>query len=148
MNFDDFQNQFVKENRKLRILIGMSWLIFVAFFTLLVFEKKYFVYRGHPIFEERVLSESVCLVGFKSVLAGAPDPSTVSSGIIEILEKEPFTLAVEKIIALQSIEKGFCKLILENEGNLRSFKIGLSKDEANPFYYKVLSIDEIPAEES
>lgn len=148
MNFDDFQNQFVKENRKLRALMGLSWLIFVGVFVLLVFEKKYFVFQGHPIFKERVLSESVCLTGFKSIVAGEPDPSTVTTGIIQILEKDPFVLHFEEVVALKSVEKGFCKLILENKGALRAFKIGLSEDDANPFYYKVLSVDEIPAKES
>lgn len=148
MKIDDFKSEFIKDNRKLRALIGMSWLIFCGIFILLVFEKKYFIYQGHPILKERVLSEAICLNGFKSIARGEPDSSIVSPGILSILKQNPFIVEIDEIIALKSIDKGFCKLIFRSGPNLRSFKIGLSEDDSNTFYYMVLSIDELSPKES
>jgi hypothetical protein len=143
VSYEDFQATFMKENKKLRIMMGVSTLVFVAILILMIFEKKYFVYQGHPVFEERILSESVCLEGFKSITEGEPDSSTVSSGIIGILNKDPFELEITKVLELKSLERGVCKLIIKSQDKLMAFKIGLEESNDNPFFYKVLSIDEL-----
>ncbi len=147
MSYDDFQATFMNENKKLRIMMAISSLIFVVILVLLIFEKKYFVYQGHPVFEERMLSESVCLEGFKSIVSGEPDDTTVSSGILGILKKDPFELEISKVLSLKSLEQGFCKIIINSKDKLMAFKIGLEGSDENPFYYKVLSIDELAYKE-
>lgn len=148
MNINDFKSDFIRENQKLKVLIGVSWVIFCGIFLLLAFDKKYFVYQGHPILKERVLSEAVCLNGFRSIVRGEPDSSIVSQGILSILKQDPFIVEIDEIVALKSIDKGYCKLILKNKTGLRAFKIGLSEDDSNAFYYMVLSIDEVSIKES
>lgn len=147
MNFDEFKAVFIKENRKLRIMMGFSSMLFAGMLFLLVFQKNYFVYQGHSIFEERVLSEKICLAGFKSIVNGLPDSALVAEGIVEILENEPFEMPITKVLKLKSIEEGFCNLVIDSNSKLLAFRIGLHGDDSNPFYYKILSIDELPVKE-
>ena len=147
MNFDKFEATFMTENRKLRVMMGISRLIFLALLSLMIFEKKYFIYQGHEIFEERILSEKVCLEGFQSIIGGSPDSSVVADGIISLLKSDPFELTINKVLKLESVEKNFCKIVIESEKKLMAFKMGLSEDDSNPFFYKVLSIDELALKE-
>lgn len=145
MSYENFQAVFMKENRKLRIMMGISSLFFLLILVLMIFEKKYFVYQGHPVFEERILAESVCLEGFKSIIDGVPDKSLVSSGVLKILKNDPFELELTKLLEIKSMDQGACKLIIKSGKRLMAFMIGLEQSEDNPFYYKLLSIDELAA---
>lgn len=147
MAYEEFQATFIKENKKLRLILCVSIILFASIILLMIFEKRYFVYQGSAIFEERVLAEKVCLDGFKSISSGDSDSSLVSNGILNIIKKEPFLLAIDKVLVLKSQEKNFCKLVIESKKELLAFKIGLDESESNPFYYKVLSIDEIKPKE-
>jgi hypothetical protein len=143
MSYENFQAVFMKENRKLRIMMGISSLFFLLILVLMIFEKKYFVYQGHPVFEERILAESVCLEGFKSIIGGEPDKSLVSSGVLKILKNDPFELELTKLLEIKSMDQGACKLIIKSGKRLMAFMIGLEQSEDNPFFYKLLSIDEL-----
>lgn len=147
MSFDKFQADFMKENRKLKIIIGISLIIFSIGTVSNLFERKYFLYKGGSLFEERPLAEEVCRLGFLSIVSESPNPFVVSKEIIDLVKKEPFTMAVEKILKLSSSELGNCQLILKADGKLKAFKIKLQGHESNPFFYKILEIEELALKE-
>lgn len=147
MNFDSFEASFTKENKKLKTVLAITILIALTGITLQFLERRYFLYQGGPIFEERLLAEEVCRISFLGLASGNPNPHVVNEEVIKIAEKEHFSIPVDKIFQVKSLEVGACKIILKSEGALTAFKIKLLGSESNPFYYKLIQLDEIPAKE-
>lgn len=147
LNFEDFQANLIKENKKLRLFIGFSTILFVLLLSVVLMDQRYFIYRGHPIFEERILSEKICMEGFRSIATGEPDENTVTGGVVEILKKDPFLIEINKVLVLKSIDTNFCKVVVDSKGLLRAFRIGLDGKDSNPFFYKILTITELAVEE-
>ncbi len=145
MDFDEFEAKFVKENFKLKIALAVSLIIFSIGTTAILLEKRYYLYKGGAIFEERPLAEEICRLGFTTLAQAEPNQNVVSAGIIELAEKESFSLTIDKIYQVKSLEVGACKIILLSEGKLMAFKIFLEGSNTYPFYYKLGQIDEIPA---
>ncbi len=143
MSFDKFQADFMKENRKLKIIIGISLIIFSIGTVSNLLERKYFLYKGGTIFEERPLAEEVCRLGFMSIIDENPNPFVVSKVIIDLVKKEPFIMSVDKILKLSSSELGSCHLVLKADGKLKAFKIKLQGHISNPFFYKLVEMDEL-----
>jgi hypothetical protein len=147
MNFDDFEMSYRKENRKLKLALAIT-LIITSLTTLSVLlQKKYYLYKGKEIFEERLLASEVCRLGFESLASGEPNTYVVTDEIIKLVNENPFALQVDKIIKLQSLEEGTCKIILKSQGKLVAFKIGLDESTLYPFNYKLIQLDELAVKE-
>ena len=101
--------------------MGVTSLLFCLILILMIFEKRYFVYQGHQIFEERILAEKVCLEGFDSIVNGQPDSSIVSAGVISILKTDSFEIDYTKVLKLNSIERDFCQLIVTTGESILAF---------------------------
>lgn len=144
MNYDDFQSDFMKENKKLKILLVLILLTSTGICASSFFEKRYFLYKGGPIFEERPLIEEVCRLSFTTLTEGTPNPHVIEKGILDIVEKEPFILPIDKLLMVKSLEKDACKVVLTSNGKLMAFKIGMNGNNDHPFYYKLTTLDEIP----
>lgn len=147
MSFADFEDQMIKENRKLKVLFVASFFISLIIMGLLIAQKTYFIYRGGEIFEERLLSARVCEEGLKSILKGEPNSHFVTSGVIKLLDKVDFQMPIDRILKLQSLELGACKVVLESAGELLAFKITLKESALYPFEYKLNQIDELSTKE-
>lgn len=146
MNFDEFQAAFVKENRKLKIIIFLMIIVFGIGSVFNIIDRRYYLYKGGAIFEERPLVEEICRLGFATLTKGEPNPYVVSLGLIEAAKKEQFRLVVDKLLLVKSTEVDSCKIILKSEGKLVAFKVSLSGSDKNPFYYKLTQLDETLAE--
>jgi hypothetical protein len=136
-----------KENRKLKLALAIT-LIITSLTTLSVLlQKKYYLYKGKEIFEERLLASEVCRLGFESLASGEPNTYVVTDEIIKLVNENPFALQVDKILKLQSLEEGICKIILKSQGKLVAFKIGLDESTLYPFNYKLIQLDELAVKE-
>lgn len=147
MNYQEFEQSFSKANKFLKISLGVSWTIGIVLVALLFFQRKYFLYRGGNLFEERPLAEEICRLGFVGLAQGSPNPHVVDSEVIKLSQKENFSVPIDKIFLVKSLEVGACKVILKSEGILTAFKIKLHENDMNPFYYKVIQLDEVVAKE-
>lgn len=148
MSFADFESQVVKENRKIKVLFISSFFISVVIFFMILTQKRYFIYQGGEVFEERLLTAKICKEGFLSIARGEPNSHFVTNGVLKILTDTDFRLSIEKILRLQSLEHGACKIILKTkEGELLAFKVTLESSFLYPFDYKLNQIDELPAKE-
>jgi hypothetical protein len=147
MNFDNFEASFTKENKKLKVVLAVTILISFIAVTLQFLERRYFLYKGGAIFEERPLAEEVCRLAFVGLASGTPNSHVVHDEVIKIAEKENFSMTIEKILQVKSLEEGACKIVLKSEGTLTAFKIKLQGTDKNPFYYKLIQLDEISAKE-
>ena len=147
MNYDNFEASFTKENKKLKIVLAITILISLTAVIMQFLDKRYFLYQGGPIFEERPLAEEICRLAFVGLASGTPNSYVVHDEVIKIAEKDNFSMPVDKIFQVKSLDEGFCKIILKSEGILTAFKIKLLGSDSNPFYYKLIQLDEIPAKE-
>jgi len=147
MSYDKFEASFTKENKSLKVLLVTNVAVAILLTVSLYFQRRYFIYKGGPIMEERPLAEEICRQGLVGLAEGSPNPYLVSQGIIDLVNSDPFDLKIDKIYQVQSLEKGACKIVLQSEGKLLAFKIILAGSNLNPFYYKLLQLDEIPAKE-
>jgi hypothetical protein len=147
MSYDNFEASFTKANRNLKIVQSITLLVATILIAMLFFHKRYYIYKGGPIFEERPLAEEICRQGFVTIAGGSPNPFLVMDEIIEMVKAEPFDVRIDKLLQVVSLEKGACKIVLLSEGKLLAFKINLDGGHSNPFYYKLMQIDEIPAKE-
>lgn len=147
MNYDNFEASFTKENKKLKVVLAVAILISLIAVILQFFERRYFLYKGGAIFEERPLAEEVCRLAFVGLAGGTPNSHVVHDEVIKIAEKDNFSMTVDKILQVKSLEEGACKIVLKSEGALTAFKIKLQGTDKNPFFYKLIQLDEISAKE-
>lgn len=146
-SFEEFHAAFLKENRKLKIIIGVMIIVFGMGTTSLMMQNKYFLYKGKDIFEERPLAVEVCRLGFMTLVDGEPNHHVVTKGIIDLVKKEPFSITVDKILQLKSVEAGACKIIFQSDKKLFSFKIILESNDDYPFFYKLNELVELSVDE-
>lgn len=146
-SFEEFQAAFLKENRKLKIIIGVMIIVFGIGTTSLIMQNKYFLYKGKNIFEERPLAVEVCRLGFMTLVDGEPNHHVVTKGIIDLVKKEPFTITVDKVLQLKSVEAGACKIVFQSDKRLVAFKIVLESSDDFPFFYKLNELVELSADE-
>ena len=143
MDFDSYKASYLKENKKLKVALAIT-LIVTSLTTLSVFlQQKHYLYKGKAIFEERLLSVEVCRIGFESLAGNEPNSYVITDGILDIVNKSPFSLIIDKILKLESLEEKSCKIILKSEGKLLAFKINLEESIFYPFHYKIIQLDEL-----
>jgi hypothetical protein len=143
MSFSNFENTFMKRNQQLMWMVVGSLALFSIVILLMVFQKSYFTYQGGDLFKERRLSEHVCKDSFTSIAKGSPNPHLVSSGILDVLDKQGFQIDLKEILKVDSLEKGACRIILDSGSGLLAFKVSLLENQNFPFYYKLNQIDEL-----
>jgi hypothetical protein len=54
MNFEEFENSFTKENRALKIALATTLIVSAITCIMILFQQRYFLYKGKEIFEERI----------------------------------------------------------------------------------------------
>lgn len=142
MNFEDFEARFVKNNRYLVVMLISSLLLSGVSTFLLYSKERYFVFASGEVFKERALNEQVCLESFKSIVSDEPNSLVVSDAILDILKDTPFTLDIDEVLKLKSLEQNKCQIIVKSNKKLRSFKIEMIESDDYPFFYKLNAIDE------
>jgi hypothetical protein len=147
MNYDNFEASFTKENKKLKIVLAITILISLTAVIFQFLERRYYLYQGKGIFEERPLAEEICRLAFVGLATGVPNTHVVHHEVIKIAERDNFSVPIDKIFQVKSLEVGTCKIILKSEGILTAFKIKLQGNDKNPFFYKLIQLDEVPAKE-
>lgn len=143
MDYKDFENHLVKDNRKLKYLIVIVLAISSISTTAVLMQNRFFIYEGGEIFKERLLAEEVCRIAFVSLTSDEPNSHVITDEILKIVKKDPFIIKVDKILKLYSAKKETCKIVLKSNGSLLAFKITLKSDDAFPFFYKLIQIDEL-----
>jgi hypothetical protein len=143
MNFDKFEAGFVKENKKLKLTLAITIMISLIAIIMQIFERRYFLYQGGAIFEERLMSEEICRLAFVGLANGSPNPHVVTSELIKIAHEQSFNIAIDKLLLVKSIEEGFCQIVLKSEGSITGFKLRLQASDNYPFHYKLVQLDEI-----
>lgn len=143
MDYAEFKTDFIKQNWILKIVLLVNIVLFVLVILGFIFERRYYLFNGGALFNERPLVEEICKQGFVSLTEGDPSPYLVSKGIINLVEKEPLDIPIEKILQVKSLESGSCKIIFMSGRKLMAFKIFMLASDDNPFYYLINELEEL-----
>lgn len=146
MNFSDYEARLKVENRWMKLLVTGCLILMTMLLSLMWGERKFFVYQGREIFEERLLAVEVCRLSILSVLKGENNESLILSELKSILEREPFTFEVSAILALKSVQENQCQMVLRAENKVYGLRLTLLENSSYPFFYKLAQIDEISVE--
>lgn len=101
------------------------------------------MYQGGPVFKEEALIEDVCLSALKGIAKDNPNVHEVTSEIIKLIEKEPFSMDIQKVYQVISLKNNACKVVLQADGKLQAFKVIMKANESFPFHYKLSEIVEL-----
>ena len=143
MEFENYKATYLQENKKLKIALAITLIISSITTLSIMLQKRYFLYKGSNIFEERPLAIEICRLGFMSLANGNPNSHVITGGIIELVKNNPFHIEVEKVLKLESLEERSCKIILKTKKKLLAFKINLNESSFYPFHYKINQLDQL-----
>jgi hypothetical protein len=142
MKFEEFENIYVKENKKLRLLMAGTFLILILIIVLILGDKKYFVLKNSKLVNEKPLLTWVCSESFLSISKGTPEKALISDSILNELKKTEFKVSVDEVLNVFEVKTNLCRIIVKGSGKTRSFLINFKSDTNYPFYYKLLEINE------
>ena len=142
MKFEDFENIYVKENKKLKLLMAGIILALVCVIVLVLSDKKYFVLKNSGLVNSKPLLTWVCNESFVSVAKGKPEKDLVLESILNELKKEDFKVSVDEVLSTLEIKNDLCRIIVKGGGKVRSFLVSFKNSSDYPFYYKLSEITE------
>lgn len=143
MNYDEFESYFIKQNKILLPIAICSLVINAVLLFMYVTSERYFVNLSGDIFNRELMLQSVCIESFNSLVSTDPSPNLITSGILEIVKKNPFDVGDFKVIKLTVNDQDQCHLIIKTESKLRSFRLSFLKDSGYAFYYQLDALDEL-----
>ena len=143
IDYKDFSAKFINENKTLKKNLGLLLAINSVILLLVLLQKQYVVYQGGALFKDRPLLEDICLSAFIGISKDMPNKHEVTNEILNILEKESFTLKIEKIYQVIGLKDNYCKIIIQANGKLQSFKIKMLESDLYPLNYKLSEIIEL-----
>ena len=142
MKFEDFENIYVKENKKLKILMAGVILALVCVIVLVLSDKKYFVLKNSSLVNSKPLLTWVCNESVMSIVKGKPEKDLVLDSILNELKKLEFKVSADEVLSVLEIKNDLCRIIVKGEGKVRSFLVILKSSSDYPFYYKLSEITE------
>lgn len=142
MKYETFEAQFISQNIKLRIILGISILLMVINTSLLLLDKKYFILKNSSLVKDRPLLTWVCEEAFVSISKKTPYKDLIDGSIIEELKKNEFKVSADEVLSVHELKENVCRIIVKGEGKTRSFIVNFKADKSNPFYFKLSEINE------
>lgn len=142
MKYETFEAQFVSQNIKLRIVLGISILLMVINTSLILFDKKYFVLKNSALVNSRPLLTWACEEAFVSISKKTPYKDLIEDSILNELKKNEFKVSADEVLSVLSLKENVCRIIVKGDGIVRSFLVNFKSDSSYPFYFKLSEINE------
>lgn len=142
MKFEDFENIYVKENKKLKLLMAIITLALVCVIILVLSDKKYFVLKNSSLVNTKPLLTWVCNESFLSIAKGKPEKDLVLDSILNELKKAEFKVTADEVLSSLEIKSDLCRIIVKGDGKVRSFLVSFKSSSDYPFHYKLSEITE------
>lgn len=148
MKYETFEAEFVKQNKQLRLVLGVVILLLsiILFFT--ITDKKYFVLKNSSLVSSRPLLTWACEESFQSITKGKPEKDLIDESILNELKTTPFNVSSDEILNALAIKENLCRIIVKGDGKVRSFLINFKSNSGFPFYYKLSEINETELNQS
>jgi len=148
MKFENFEAEFIKQNKQLRIVLGIAVILMVANLTLILSDKKYFVLKNSKLVSDRPLLTWVCEEAFINISKKTPIKDLTETNILNELTRTEFKVSTEEIFSVLALKDDLCRIIVHGEGKTRSFLVNFNKSSNYPFYYKLSEINETEISQS
>ncbi len=142
MKFETFEAEFIKQNKQLRIVLGVSIILMAINLTMVLSDKKYFVLKNSQLVNDRPLLTWVCEEAFVSIAKKIPISDLTETSILNELKQSDFKVASDEVLNVLEIKDGLCRIIVKGEGKVRSFLVNFNKSKDYPFYFKLSEINE------
>lgn len=142
MKFEEFENIYVKENKKLKLLMAVIVMALVFVILLVLSDKKYFVLRNSKLITPEPLLTWVCTESFMSIAKGKPEKDLVMESILNELKKSEFKVSVEEVLSSLEMKNDLCRIIVKGDGKVRSFLVSFKSSSEYPFRFKLSEITE------
>lgn len=142
MKYETFEAEFIKQNKQLRLVLGIVVLLLALILFFIVSDKKYFVLKNSNLVSSRPLLSWVCEESFQSITNGKPEKDLIDESILNELKKSPFIVSSDEVLSVLSIKENLCRIIVKGDGKVRSFLINFKSNKEFPFYYKLSEINE------
>lgn len=142
MKFEEFENTYVQENKKLRFVMGTMIIMLTVILFIIATNKSYFVLSNSKLVTPRPLLAWVCSESFMSIAKGKPEKSLITDSILSELGKNEFKVSAEEVLSVLELKEDLCRIIVKGDGKIRSFLVNLEEQVEYPFRYKLTGITE------
>lgn len=142
MKFDNFESVFIKQNRQLRVVLGISIILMVINLTFVLSDKKYFVLKNSKLVSDRPLFTWACEEAFLNITKKTPIKDLTEDSILNELHRSEFKVNSDEVLSVLEVKDNLCRIIVKGDGKVRSFLVNFNKSTSNPFYYKLSEINE------
>ena len=142
MKFEEFENIYVQENKKLRFIMAAMIIMLTVILFITATNKSYFVLSNSKLVTPRPLLTWACSESFMSIAKGKPEKSLITDSILSELGKNEFKVSAEEILSVLELKEDLCRIIVKGDGKIRSFLVNLEEQVEYPFRYKLTGITE------
>ena len=142
MKYETFEAEFIKQNKKLRLILGLAIFLLVLILFFITTDQKYFVLRDSKLVTSRPLLTWVCSESFTSIAKSKPQKDLILETILNELKKNEFKVSAEEVLSTLEVKDGLCRIIVKGEGKVRSFLVSFKSNVNYPFHYKLSEITE------
>ena len=142
MKYETFEAEFTKQNKQLRIVLGISAILLIIILILVLSDKKYFVLKNSSLVNDRPLLTWVCEESFQSIAKETPINDLIEQSILNELGRSEFKVSSDEVLSVLAVKNDLCRIIVKGDGKIRSFLINFKANKSYPFYFKLSEINE------
>lgn len=148
MKYETFEAEFIKQNKQLRLVLGVVALLLGLILFFIITDKKYFVLKNSKLVSDRPLLTWACEESFQSITKRKPEKDLIDETILNELKKNSFNVSTDEVLSVLAIKNDLCRIIVKGDGKVRSFLINFKSNSSFPFFYKLSEINEIELNQS
>ncbi|QDK42393.1 hypothetical protein DOM21_13250 [Bacteriovorax stolpii] len=148
MKYETFEAEFVKQNKQLRLILGVAIFLMILILFFIVTDKKYFVLKNSKLINDKPLLTWACEESFQSIANGKPEKDLIDELILNELKKSPFKVDSDEVLSVITLKENLCRIIVKGEGKVRSFIVSFKSSSNFAFYYKLTEINETELNQS
>jgi hypothetical protein len=146
--FEDFKASFEKQN----LLLKFSMLIIVGLLTACLFminaNKTLFLKVNSEYLTKEMPMKDICFFSIKTIVDKKLSTSFITSHIKEYFkENRRVAINATKIYDPIILSANKCKVIINDHDKLKAFVLTMEKNDANPFLFKTIDINEVVIDE-
>lgn len=148
MKYETFEAEFIKQNKQLRLVLGVVALLLGLILFFIITDKKYFVLKNSKLVSDRPLLSWACEESFQSITKRKPEKDLIDESILNELKKNSFNVSADEVLSVLALKDDLCRIIVKGDGKVRSFLINFKSNSSFPFFYKLSEINEIELNQS
>ena len=148
MKYETFEAEFIKQNKQLRLILGVAVFLLSLILFFIITDKKYFILKNSKLISDKPLLTWACQESFQSIASGKPEKDLIDELILNELKNTPFKVNSDEVLSVSALKDDLCRIIVKGEGKVRSFIVSFKRSSNFAFYYKLTEINETELNQS